>query len=114
MSDEERVLSAANVGELLGITKQGAPDEPSTSDRLSEVPDGDGDAPITESPEPDVPEIPDTNVNQDLKRAVEQQEQRDANLLAAGVLPPRSAAKKREDDRAFFNMVHPPNTDDAA
>ena len=67
-------------------------------------------------PEPDVPEISDTNdnVNEELRRALEQSEQRDANLWAAGIPPARTLAQQRADDLAFLTMLHPPNTDDAA
>ena len=94
----ERELTAQNVGELLGLTPKPQADEPS-----SEV-----DVNLTESPEPAVRDIPDTNDDDvgELKRAVEQQEQRDAALWAAGVPPARSAAQQREDERAFIGLIH--------
>ncbi len=107
----ERELTSENVGELLGLPKREAPQltEPEPDDHVDEQ-----QIPAPEAPEPDVPEISDTNdnVNEDLRRAVEQSEQRDAALLAAGIPPARTIAQKREADRAFAELIHPPRTED--
>ena len=100
----ERELTPQNAAELFGLTpKQEAPAEPNSEP----------DVPITESPEPAVRGIPDTKDDDvgELKRAVEQQEQRDANLLAAGFPPARTAAQQRADELAFIEMIHPSRTE---
>ena len=91
----ERELSAANVGEMLGLAPKPQAQEPSSEVDVNRT-------------EPAVRDFPDTNDDDvgELQRAVEDQKRRDANLLAAGFPPARSAAQQREDELAFIAQIH--------
>ena len=107
MSPDEPELTAENVGQLLGLTPKPQTSRGRSPEVEAEPPD------VDVQPEAFVSEISDTNDQDadDVEERLTEQEKRDAALWAAGIPPARTAAQKREVDRAFAELIHKPPED---